>query len=147
VAPLQTTVYIGIILWELAAAAILASALVLWIFERTTRKRNPRTLSTIGLLMVVLLFFGGFIDIGGEWFQMWRSVTWNGLDPAFRNTMLALATLVLIRLPAAFIDSDDSGHTLMVVARSPRASRPDTACDRNSVSRVVEIGPMRSLPR
>ena len=51
--------------------------------------------------MVVLLFFGGFIDIGGEWFQMWRSTAWNGLDTAFRNVLLAIATLVMIHLPVA----------------------------------------------
>jgi predicted small integral membrane protein len=49
--------------------------------------------------MLILLFFGGFIVIGGEWFQMWRSDDWNGLDPAFRNTMLALGTLILVHLP------------------------------------------------
>ena len=46
-------------------------------------------LSSIGLLMIVILFFGGFITVGGEWFSMWRSTAWNGLDPAFRNAVLA----------------------------------------------------------
>jgi len=32
---------------------------------------------------------------------MWRSVDWNGLDPAFRNTMLALFGLVLVHLPSS----------------------------------------------
>jgi predicted small integral membrane protein len=36
--------------------------------------------------------------VGGEWFQMWRSTAWNGLDPAFRNTVIALATVVLVYL-------------------------------------------------
>ena len=99
--PLQTTVYVGIIAWELAAAVVLVIALVLWMVDRSMCKRNARSLSTIGLLMVVLLFFGGFIDIGGEWFQMWRSTANNGLDPAFRNVVLAVMTLVLIQLPTA----------------------------------------------
>jgi predicted small integral membrane protein len=55
--------------------------------------------------MLVVLFFGGFIVIGGEWFQMWRSTAWNGLDPAFRNTVLALITLVLVNLPAKPLSS------------------------------------------
>jgi predicted small integral membrane protein len=37
--------------------------------------------------------------ICGEWYQMWRSTTWNGLDPAFRNTVIALVTL-LVHLPS-----------------------------------------------
>jgi predicted small integral membrane protein len=51
--------------------------------------------------MIVLLFFGGFIDVGGEWFQMWRSTTWTGLDTAFRNAVFAIATLILIQLPSS----------------------------------------------
>jgi predicted small integral membrane protein len=99
--PLQTAVYVGIIAWELAAAVVLVIALVLWMVDRSACKRNARSVSTIGLLMVVLLFFGGFIDIGGEWFQMWRSSANNGLDPAFRNVVLAVMTLWLIQLPTA----------------------------------------------
>jgi predicted small integral membrane protein len=43
---------------------------------------------------------GGFITIGGEWFQMWRSVDWNGLEPAFRNSVLAILGLVLVHMPS-----------------------------------------------
>jgi predicted small integral membrane protein len=50
--------------------------------------------------MIIALFFGGFIATGGEWFQMWRSTAWNGLDPAFRNSALAAITLVLIHATA-----------------------------------------------
>jgi predicted small integral membrane protein len=50
--------------------------------------------------MIVVLFMGGFITIGGEWFQMWRSVEWNGLEPAFRNSVLAILGLVLVHLPS-----------------------------------------------
>ncbi len=57
------------------------------------------SLSTIGLLMALLLFFGGFKVIAGEWFQMWRSASWNGLEVAFRNSVLAMVGLVIIHLP------------------------------------------------
>jgi predicted small integral membrane protein len=32
---------------------------------------------------------------------MWRSTAWNGLDPAFRNSVLAAITLVLIHSASA----------------------------------------------
>lgn len=99
-ATLQNAVYVGIIVWELAAALVLASAVVMWIVDQTMCKGSARHLSTVGLLMVVLLFFGGFIDVGGEWFQMWRSAAANGLDSAFRNAVFAIATLILIQLPS-----------------------------------------------
>ena len=43
--------------------------------------------------------------IGGEWFQMWRSSDWNGSEAAFRNSVVALFTLLVIHLPAATDDS------------------------------------------
>jgi predicted small integral membrane protein len=100
-ATLQNALYVGIIVWELTAGIILAAGLVMWIIDRTTYGQYGRRLSTIGLLMIVLLFFGGFIDVGGEWFQMWRSTTWTGLDTAFRNAVFAIATLILIQLPSS----------------------------------------------
>jgi predicted small integral membrane protein len=97
----QNIAYLGLILWESLAALVLLAATVLWIRNPGHGYRDARALSTIGLLMLLLLFFGGFITIGGEWFQMWKSDAWNGLDPAFRNSMLAVATLVLVHLPSA----------------------------------------------
>jgi predicted small integral membrane protein len=97
---LQDIAYAGIIVWESATALVLIGATVAWIRERGTGFRAARALSTIGLLMLAVLFLGGFIAIGGEWFQMWKSTSWNGLDPAFRNAMLALAALVLVHLPS-----------------------------------------------
>lgn len=94
--------YIGIMVWESLAGVILIAAVVLWIRAFATRGTfdTPKTLSSIGLLMIVVLFFAGFIDIGGEWFSMWRSTAWNGEDTAFRNAMLDGLTLVLIHTTA-----------------------------------------------
>ncbi len=94
-----TVAYLGVIAWETLAAVVLIAACVCWIVALVKRRSaydTPRALSTIGLLMIVVLFFGGFITVGGEWFNMWRSQAWNGLDPAFRNAVLASITLVLI---------------------------------------------------
>ncbi len=98
----QTAAYVAIIVWESLAAVVLLYATVLWIGARTARDYvAPRRMATIGLVMLVILFMGGFITIGGEWFQMWRSVSWNGLQPAFQNAVLALLALVLIHVPSA----------------------------------------------
>jgi len=94
--------YIGIIVWESVAGIVLIVASVLWLRAFATRGsyETPKALSSIGLLMIVLLFFAGFIAIGGEWFSMWRSIAWNGEETAFRNAMLASVTLVLIHTTA-----------------------------------------------
>jgi predicted small integral membrane protein len=37
-----------------------------------------------GLAAGFTLYFFGFLVVGGEWFQMWQSQTWNGQEAAFR---------------------------------------------------------------
>jgi len=60
------------------------------------RFRKAREIAAAGYLLAILIFFVGFMTIGGEWFAMWQSPTWNGLEPAFRLT--ATATLFLMLL-------------------------------------------------
>ncbi|GAA2009080.1 DUF2165 domain-containing protein [Microbacterium ulmi] len=96
----QNVAYVALIAWETITGVILAVALVFWVRERGRGYRVARALSSIGLLMIVMLFMGGFIAIGGEWFQMWRSTAWNGEDAALRNAVLALVSLVVLHLPS-----------------------------------------------
>lgn len=105
---LQNIPYAGIFRWELATAGVLLAAAVSWIGERDGGYRLARALSAYGLVMALLLFVGGFIVIGGEWFQMWRSASWNGLEPAFRNSVLAMLGLVLIHLPSSGWNQEDT---------------------------------------
>lgn len=94
---LAITAYILIIIWEALTAVVLIAATIAWI-------RNPggwaKRVTTIGLLMMIVLFGLGFIVIGGEWFQMWQSKNWNGIEAAFRNVVLAAAALIVTHLPA-----------------------------------------------
>lgn len=93
----QDVAYFGIIAWESLTAVVLISATFAWGRGlRTGLFDHPRRLATVGLLMLELLFVGGFITIGGEWFAMWQSHSWNGLDPAFRNATIGAFALVLI---------------------------------------------------
>ncbi|MET9829660.1 DUF2165 domain-containing protein [Streptomyces sp. NPDC006385] len=93
---LQDAAYVAIIAWETAAALVLGYGTWLW-----ARNDHPRArrLSTYGLLMVLLLFGAGFIAIGGEWFSMWQSKTWNGLDAATRVILFSGVVLVVNHLP------------------------------------------------
>jgi len=52
--------------------------------------------ATVGLICGFSLWFLGFMVIGGEWFQMWQSESWNGQQGAFRLT--ACIGIVLIFL-------------------------------------------------
>ncbi len=56
-----------------------------------------------GLAAGFALYFFGFLVVGGEWFQMWQSQTWNGQAAAFR--FAASFGLVLI-----FVNQEDTDH-------------------------------------
>jgi predicted small integral membrane protein len=99
--PLQNAAYVGIIAWELLAGVALGAATIWWFAGSVRRRTRARALATIGLTMIVVLFVGGFLAVGGEWFQMWRSSDWNGSEAAFRSAVIALLALLVIHLPAA----------------------------------------------
>ena len=50
----------------------------------------------VGIIIGIIIWFVGFEVIGGEWFAMWQSATWNGLGAAER--VLGFFVLVLILL-------------------------------------------------
>ncbi|MEG3627301.1 DUF2165 domain-containing protein [Streptomyces poriticola] len=92
----QDTAYVAIIVWETVAALLLVYATWLWARRHHARARR---LSTYGLVMVMLLFGAGFVAIGGEWFAMWQSEDWNGLDSATRVFLLSGVVLLVDHLP------------------------------------------------
>ncbi|MFF7858701.1 DUF2165 family protein [Streptomyces sp. NPDC007904] len=95
---LQDAAYVAIIVWETAAALVLLYGTWLW-FRRD--HGQARRVSTYGLLMVMLLFGAGFLAVGGEWFAMWQSEDWNGLDAATRVFVFSGVVLLVNHLPGA----------------------------------------------
>jgi predicted small integral membrane protein len=93
---LQDAAYVAIIVWETVAALVLIAGTWFWIRRDLDRARR---VSTYGLLMLMLLFGGGFIAIGGEWFAMWQSGDWNGLDAATRVFVFSGIVLIVQYLP------------------------------------------------
>ncbi|MGW7491736.1 DUF2165 domain-containing protein [Streptomyces sp. NPDC054786] len=107
---LQDAAYQAVIAWETVAAVVLLAATALWaVGARRGSFARARQISTLGLLMVVLLFGAGFLAIGGEWFAMWQSKEWNGLEAATRNLTVAGIALVVVHLPGA-AGKDRSGE-------------------------------------
>ncbi|MBV9846361.1 MAG: DUF2165 domain-containing protein [Kutzneria sp.] len=91
---LVTIGYVLIIGWEALTTLVLSAGLVAWL----RGSRLGRSLSSLGWLMQAMLFGGGFIAIGGEWFEMWQSSKWNGLAAAFQNITIASVGLILVHL-------------------------------------------------
>jgi predicted small integral membrane protein len=53
----------------------------------------------IGTTMGFLVWYFGFMVVGGEWFAMWQSSTWNGQEAAFKFYMTMLAVLIYVIQP------------------------------------------------
>lgn len=89
--------------YGLIIATEIAVALLCWIGAwRLWRARRgdaaafarARGVAVAGLSLGVLLWLGGFVAIGGEWFGMWMSSQWNGIASAFRFAAVLLLVLV-----------------------------------------------------
>ena len=51
-----------------------------------------------GIIVGIVIWFLGFEVIGGEWFAMWQSASWNGLAAAERLVSFLVLTLILLHL-------------------------------------------------
>lgn len=54
--------------------------------------------ATRALTLAVVLWFGGFIAIGGEWFLMWQSATWNGIQAAWRIAGFMMLVMIFVNM-------------------------------------------------
>jgi predicted small integral membrane protein len=96
---LQRAFYLGIIVWELFNAALCwmgAIALFRTCNSPEDAFTRAKRIGTVALTAGLLLWLVAFLSIGGEWFLMWQSKTWNGQEPAFR--MFAVEALILALL-------------------------------------------------
>lgn len=89
--------YVSIIAWEIAntillwwGAVRLLRALRLPSGAFNAAKGVPVAALTLSMLMWLV----AFLSVGGEWFLMWQSHTWNGKVEAFQ--MFAVVGLVLL---------------------------------------------------
>jgi len=91
--------YVVIIVGEaLTGLCFLAAAIALLSQLRAppARFERAKTWAVVGGAIGFLVWFVGFLVIGGEWFQMWQSPSWNGQQPAFRFVVIMLAVLIFI---------------------------------------------------
>lgn len=77
----QKYAYYFLIGWECLTAIICwvgCIVLMLKIKKNEATFNESKKIAFIGLFLGFLLYMVGFIIVGGEWFSMWQSTTWNG---------------------------------------------------------------------
>lgn len=95
--PIYHAFYASLIIWEAAAAVLLfVGAWKLWQARGAGAEafNLAKNLVIGGLALNLLQWLVAFITVGGEWFLMWQSSTWNGQSAAGR--MFAIVGIVLI---------------------------------------------------
>ena len=90
-----------IIAWEAATAIVLIIAVVRLAAACRIEHRfaAAKPLAILGLTFGLVLYGFGFLVIGGEWFAMWQSKTWNGLESAGRFILLDGLVLLTLLVP------------------------------------------------
>lgn len=97
------------LLWQIAYAAIItaeaftgilfvAGAAALWRARRASAEtfNDAKRYAVAASTLAFLIWFFGFMVVGGEWFAMWESSAWNGQQAAFRFYLSVLAVLIFV---------------------------------------------------
>jgi predicted small integral membrane protein len=97
-APVHHAVYVLIIGAEVAAGLLagLAAARMIAGRDDPVRFRRGKALGVIALALGCLLWLVGFEIIGGEYFMMWQSPSWNGQEAAFRFLVVYLLGMIFL---------------------------------------------------
>jgi predicted small integral membrane protein len=99
---LHTAFYLSIITWETITMLLcwwggirMAQALG----GTATAFHQAKRVSIAALTLSLLMWLVVFLAVGGEWFLMWQSKTWNGQDAAFRMFTVVGIVLLLVAQP------------------------------------------------
>jgi predicted small integral membrane protein len=99
---IHITFYLSIIAWEMANAVFGwwgALRLLRSLRASAGEFQRAKSVGVAALTSGLLLWFVAFLSVGGEWFLMWQSKTWNGQEAAFRMFAVEALVLILLELP------------------------------------------------
>ena len=95
----HTAFYLSIIAWESVTMLLCwwgALQLLRALRGTAATFHSAKKWAIAGLTLSALMWLIAFLCVGGEWFLMWQSKTWNGQDAAFR--MFAVVGIILLLL-------------------------------------------------
>jgi len=93
----HTVFYLTIIAWESVTTVLLlmgAAKMGRLMRGSAAEFHAAKKWAIAGLTLGATIWLVAFLSMGGEWFVMWQSKTWNGQDAAFR--MFCVTGIVLL---------------------------------------------------
>ena len=98
----HTAFYVSIIAWE-AVTMILCwwgGLLMVRALRGTVSAfSHAKRVSLVALGLSLTMWLVVFLSVGGEWFMMWQSKSWNGQDAAFRMFTVVGIVLLVVAQP------------------------------------------------
>ena len=97
--PVQQLFYLAIIAIEALSGGLLMIGAAALFRQARSESGFDRALAlpVAGLTVAMLLYGGGFVAVGGEWFLMWQSRSWgSGSDAAARFFLLNASVLIVL---------------------------------------------------
>jgi predicted small integral membrane protein len=95
----HVTFYLIIISWEIVTTLLLwwgAARMAAALNFPARRFHASKRVASFALMLSLLMWLVAFLAVGGEWFLMWQSKTWNGQEAAVRNfTVVGIVLLIL----------------------------------------------------
>jgi predicted small integral membrane protein len=82
--------------WVMSALCLIGSWRLFAARKDQARFIAAKTWAAMGLTLVFLLYFVGFVAIGGEWFCSWQSQVWNGQEKAVSFLTCAMFVLIVL---------------------------------------------------
>lgn len=98
----HTFFYVTIITWETVTMILCwwgGLRLVRALRGTAEKFYQAKRTGIAALTASLLMWLVAFLSVGGEWFLMWQSKTWNGQDAAFRMFTVIGIVLLLVALP------------------------------------------------
>jgi predicted small integral membrane protein len=93
--------YLTIIAWEAITTVLLfwgALRLLRGLRLPAVEFNAAKSLPLLALTTSLLMWLVAFLTVGGEWFLMWQSRSWNGQEEAFRNfAIVGIVFLILLQ--------------------------------------------------
>ncbi|HET6143561.1 MAG TPA: DUF2165 domain-containing protein [Candidatus Acidoferrales bacterium] len=98
----HTLFYVSIISWETITMIVCwwgGIRMVMARYASVAAFQKAKGISIAALALSLLMWLIAFLAVGGEWFLMWQSKSWNGQDAAFRMFTVIGIVLLLVALP------------------------------------------------
>ena len=99
---LHLAFYWSIIAWEAVTMVLVwwgLFALIRSVRHSAAVFHAQKRIAVAALTISLLMWLVAFLVIGGEWFSMWQSRTWNGQEEAFRMFVVVGLVLLLLLQP------------------------------------------------